>query len=102
MVSDLLISLRQIPSVRRGNSGLRSLLCSSFDAFIYRLKGSLDVRLLLDKMQVSRVNVYVLELAKADVRYDFVQLRSRGIQHFIVDLGARYLSNFFNQVRRSE
>lgn len=60
--------------------------------------GSLDVRMLAERLQASTSKVSLLELVHSDVRPDLARIRNEGIDNFVVDVGAKHLKTFFQQV----
>ena len=61
--------------------------------------GSLDAHQLVELLQSQGVKVRLLDLKRGDIRPGLADLRNRGIQNFLVDIGAEYLKLFFEEVR---
>ena len=62
--------------------------------------GSLDAHQLVELLQSQGVKVRLLDLKRGDIRPGLADLRNRGIQNFLVDIGAEYLKLFFEEVRQ--
>ena len=62
--------------------------------------GSLDAHQLVELLQSQGVKVRLLDLKRGDIRPGLADLRNRGIQNFLVDIGAEYLKLFFEEVRK--
>ena len=62
--------------------------------------GSLDAHQLVELLQSQGVKVRLLDLKRGDIRPGLADLRNRGIQKFLVDIGAEYLKLFFEEVRK--
>ena len=65
-----------------------------------KLLGSLDAHQLVELLQSQGVKVRLLDLKRGDIRPGLADLRNRGIQNFLVDIGAEYLKLFFEEVRK--
>ena len=61
--------------------------------------GSLDAHQLVELLQSQGVKVRLLDLKRGDIRPGLADLRNRGIQNFLVDIGAEYLKLFFEEVK---
>ena len=66
--------------------------------------GSLDAHQLVELLQSQGVKVRLLDLKRGDIRPGLAELRNRGIQNFLVDIGAEFgvLKLFFDEVSRRE
>ena len=79
-------------------------LFSDFKALLCRLQcpflGSLDAHQLVELLQSQGVKVRLLDLKRGDIRPGLAELRNRGIQNFLVDIGAEFgvLKLFFDEV----
>ena len=64
--------------------------------------GSLDAHQLVELLQSQGVKVRLLDLKRGDIRPGLAELRNRGIQNFLVDIGAEFgvLKLFFDEVSR--
>ena len=62
--------------------------------------GSLDAHQLVELLQSQGVKVRLLDLKRGDIRPGLAELRNRGIQNFLVDIGAEFgvLKLFFDEV----
>ena len=52
----------------------------------------------MELLQSQGVKVRLLDLKRGDIRPGLAKLRNRGIQNFLVDIGAEYLKLFFEEV----
>ena len=66
----------------------------------FKFLGSLDAHQLVELLQSQGVKVRLLDLKRGDIRPGLADLRNRGIQNFLVDIGAEYLKLFFEEVRQ--
>ena len=64
----------------------------------FHFLGSLDSRSVVELLQSGGITVHLLELVQTDSRPDLVELRNRGVENFIVDVGADLVEIFFGQV----
>ena len=85
------------------------LLCTFFLILMYTycvhsrqcpFLGSLDAHQLVELLQSQGVKVRLLDLKRGDIRPGLAELRNRGIQNFLVDIGAEFgvLKLFFDEV----
>ena len=85
------------------------LLCTFFWILMYTycvhsrqcpFLGSLDAHQLVELLQSQGVKVRLLDLKRGDIRPGLAELRNRGIQNFLVDIGAEFgvLKLFFDEV----
>ena len=54
---------------------------------------------MVELLQSSGITVHLLELVRTDSRPDLVELRNRGVENFIIDVGSDLVEIFFEQVR---
>ena len=66
----------------------------------FKFLGSLDAHQLVELLQSQGVKVRLLDLKRGDIRPGLADIRNRGIQNFLVDIGAEYLKLFFEEVRQ--
>ena len=57
--------------------------------------------MLVESLQAGGVTAHILELVSQDIRSDLVELRNRGVERFVVDVGADLLDIFFSQALKS-
>ena len=57
---------------------------------------------MVELLQSQGIRVHLLELVQTDSRPDLVELRNRGVENFIVDVGAGLVEIFFGQVRAEQ
>ena len=67
----------------------------------FQFSGSLDAHHLMEILLSKGMKIRLLDLKRGDIRPGLANLRNRGIQNFIVDIGAEYLKLFFEEVRNS-